>query len=110
MTLSVGPARPLAITSIEEKSYLGIMPGNVRFGGVCSPMAYVGPDGLWLVLEGEESCLAKIPETASIDKCNVNVAWEYTEDEMVPGSKSVNVLVFASRKIDIFQDVWRLPW
>ena len=73
-------------------------------------MAVVGPDGLWLDLEGEESCLAKIPETTSIDQYNVNVAWEYTEDEMVPGSKSVRVLVFASRKIEIFQDVWRLRW
>ena len=110
MTPSVGPARPLAITSIEEKSYLGIMPGKIRFGGVCSPRAVVGPDGLWLDLEGEEGCLAKIPETTSIDQCNVNVAWEYTEDEMVPGSKSVRVLVFASRKIEIFQEVWRLRW
>ena len=110
MIPSVGPARPLAITAIEEKSYLGIMPGKIRFGGVCSPSAIVGPGGLWLDLEGEEACLAKIPETTSIDQCNVNVAWEYTEDEMVLGSMGVRVLVFASRKIEIFQEVWRLRW
>ena len=84
------------------------MPRKIRFGRVCLPRAVVGPDSLWLDLEGEERCLAKIPETTSIDQCNVNVAWEYTEDEMVLGSMSVRVLVFASRKIEIVQEVWRM--
>ena len=95
-TPSVGLASLLAITTIEEKSYLGIMPGKIRFGALSSPRAIVGPDGLWLDLEGEEACLANILETTPIDQCNIKVAWEYTEDEMVLGSKSVCVLVFAS--------------
>ena len=66
ITPSVGPARPLAITSIEEKSYLGIMPGKIGFGGVCFPRAVVGPDGLWLDLErgsrGRKGILLRLPK------------------------------------------------
>lgn len=87
-----------------------IVPGKIRFGGVSSPSAIVGPDGLWLDLEGKQGCLAKVPGTTSIDKCNINVAWEYAEDEDMLGSESVCVLVFASRTIGVFQDLWGLRW
>ena len=99
---SVGLARLLANPTIEEKSYLGIMPGKIRSGGVSSPSATVIHDGLCLDLEGEEGCLAKIPEMTYIRQRNVNVAWEYTEDEMVLRSESVWFLVIASSMVGVF--------
>lgn len=61
------------VTSVEEGTIFGVMPGKVRYRGVVGHEAIQGPDGLWLELEKKENgvALTYIATTTVPDLCNI---------------------------------------
>ncbi len=96
----------IAIADIPEASFLGIVPGVLRFSLFRQEGGIPGPDGVWLDTRQSQGSLAKIA-LGSKEQNNTVLAWHIASDCWAPSFQTAWVLAFSSRPIEIFQQLVR---
>lgn len=93
------------VTSLRAGTFLGIVPGVVRYGGVMPTEAIQGPNGFWL--EVKTSGPLGLISLGLIDEANILYGWQAHADGQVLRYKSCRVLVFSSRPVRALQKLVR---
>lgn len=96
---------PLLVTvsDLQSGSFLGIIPGWIRYN--CNPGEnwLAGPNGIWL--EPMNSHLYRLFSPRFSDEGNVMVGFEERQDPIHPLKKRFIFLAFASRPISAFEEL-----
>ena len=96
---------PLLVTvsDLQSGSFLGIIPGWIRYNCDPSENWLAGPNGIWL--EPMNSHLYRLFSPRFSDKGNVMVGFEERQDPILPLKKGFIFLAFASRPISAFEEL-----